>query len=77
MPCNVSPDERPPKVNFKTRLCLKCQGPFASRGPENRICADCNSANRKKCVKRVPPVFMGHGGSDAARRRIGEEEEKL
>lgn len=34
----------------KKRTCLRCQKPFNSRGPENRICNACTLKNNREQV---------------------------
>lgn len=40
------------QVEKKRRLCLRCDHPFLSRGPGNRLCGDCNKVN---ATEYMPP----------------------
>jgi hypothetical protein len=43
------------------RHCLKCDKPFASAGPWNRICPPCHKLNRRFCKLRES-VLEGQRG---------------
>jgi len=40
----------------KFRVCLKCDEPFRSRGPGNRICSKCNAENQ---LFHYVPTYRG------------------
>ena len=44
------------KLALAKRTCLKCQKPFRSTGPANRICHTC----QRKNTKLASPTYIPH-----------------
>lgn len=50
--------DEPPEPPERTRNCLRCDRPFQSSGPSNRLCGPCRKLNEKLLDREDTPVHQ-------------------